>query len=205
MNLFLDLSLGGTQPLLLICPLLLSRHHVVTFVFFHCTQHTDTHLIGATEQLQTLLMLGTDLSVQVADFIHQLVSFKSVGLVVGLEMLLAVGRQTHQAGLDGLVLLSNADVATYILGSCKVVVRGRRRRRKGFSTTLNAGEPGASHASRGGPLVVGNLALWAEVRARVVSMVPVCLQANGAEDVATWDGHGIPEVFLTQVAVVLVR
>lgn len=36
-------------------------------------------------------------------------------------------------------------------------------------------------------------------------MVPVCLQANGAEDVATWDGHRVPEVFLTQVAAVLIR
>lgn len=63
---------------------LLSRHHVVTFVFFHRTQHTDTHLVSATEQLQTLLMLGTDLSVQVADFIHQLVPLKSGGLKVGL-------------------------------------------------------------------------------------------------------------------------
>lgn len=36
-------------------------------------------------------------------------------------------------------------------------------------------------------------------------MVPVRFQANGAETVTTWDGHGVPEVFLTQVAVVLVR
>ncbi len=120
-------------------------------------------------------------------------------------MLLTVGGQTHQAGLDGFVLLANADVATYILGSGVVVVRGRRWRWKGFGVALDGGVPGASDASRGGPLVVGDPALWAEVRARVVSMVPVCLQANGAEDVATWDGHGIPEVFLTQVAVVLVR
>lgn len=61
---------------LLLRPLLLGGHHVVTFVFFHRAQHADTHLISAAEQLQTLLMLGTDLSVQVADFIHQLVPFK---------------------------------------------------------------------------------------------------------------------------------
>lgn len=118
-------------------------------------------------------------------------------------MLLAVGGQTHEAGLDGFVLLADADVTANIMGSCVVVVRGWRWRWKGFAVALDGGVPGASYASRGGPLVVGDPALWAEVRACVVSMVPVCLQANGAEDVAAWDGHCIPEVFLTQVAAVL--
>jgi len=120
-------------------------------------------------------------------------------------MLLAVGGQTHQAGLDGSVLLSDADVTAYVLGSGVVVVRGRRRRREGFGVALDGGGPGASHVSRRGPLAVRDPALWTDVGARVVGMVPVCLQADGAEDVATRDGHGIPEVFLTQVAVVLVR
>lgn len=77
-------------------------------------------------------------------------------------MLLTVGGQTHQAGLDGFVLLANADVTTYILGSCIVVVRGRGRRWKRFRVTLDGGVPGASHASWCGPLVVGDPALWAE-------------------------------------------
>lgn len=118
-------------------------------------------------------------------------------------MFLTVGGQTHEAGLDGFVLLADADVTTYILWSCIVVVRGRRRRWKGLAVALDGGVPGASYASWGGPLVVGDPALWAQVRACVVSMVPVRLQANRAEDVATWDRHGIPEVFLTKVAVVL--
>lgn len=94
----------------------------MSFVFFHRAEYTYTHLVSATEQLQTLLMLGTNLSVQVAYFIHQLVPFKSDRLIVGLEMLLAVGGQTHQAGLDSFVLLANADVTAYILGSCVIVV-----------------------------------------------------------------------------------
>lgn len=177
----------------------------MTFVFFHRTEHTDTHLVSATEQLQTLLMLGTDLPVQVANFVHQLVPFESGRLKVRLEVLLAVGGQTHQAGLNGFVLLANADVTPYILGSGIVVVRGRGWRWKRFGVALDGGVSGACHASGCGPLVVGDPALWAEERTRVVSMVPVCLQANGAEDVATWDGHWIPEVFLAQVAAVLVR
>lgn len=175
----------------------------MSFVFFHRAEYTDTHLVSAAEQLQTLLMLGTDLSVQVANFIHQLVPFKSDRLIVGFEMLLAVGGQTHQAGLDGFVLLANADVTAYILGSCVIVVGGGRWRWKGL--TLLSGVAGASYTSWCGPLVVGDPALWADVRACAVSMVPVCLQANGAEDMATWDGDRVPEVFLTQVACILFR
>lgn len=118
-------------------------------------------------------------------------------------MLLAVRGQTHQAGLHGFVLLSNADVTTYILGSRVVVVRGRRGRWEGLAVALDGGLARASHASRGGPLVVGDPALRAHVRACLVGMVPVGLQAHGAEDVATWDGHGVPEVLLTEVAVFL--
>ena len=190
---------------LLISPLLLGRHHVVTFVFLHRTQHADAHLVSATEKLQTLLMLGTDLPVQVADLIHQLVPLESGGLEVRLQVLLAVGGQTHQAGLDGFMLLANADVTTYILGSSVVVVRRRWWRWKSFRGAREGGVPGARHASWRWPLVVRDPALWALERTRVVSMVPVGLQANGAEDMAAWDGHWIPEVFLTQVAALLVR
>lgn len=117
---------------LFLCPLLLRRHHVMAFVLFDRAQDTDAHLISAAEQLQTLLMLRTDLSVQMADFIHQLVPLKSCRLKVRLQVLLTVGSQAHQTGLDGFVLLANADVAANVLWSCIVVVRRRRRRWKGF-------------------------------------------------------------------------
>lgn len=175
----------------------------MTFVLLDRTQHTDTHLVGATEQLQALLMLGTDLSVQVADFVHQFVPLESGRLVVGLEMLLAVGRQAHQAGLDGFVLLAHADITAHVLGSCVVVVGGRRRRREGLAAALEGGVARASHAPGCGSLAVADPALRAEVGACVVGMIPVGLQADGAEDVSTRDGHGIPEVFLTQVAVLV--
>lgn len=108
-------------------------------------------------------MLGTDLSVQVADFIHQLVPFKRGRLKMGLQMFLTVGSETHEAGLDGFVLLADAHVTAYILGSCVVVVRRRRWRWKGFTVALDGGVPGASQASRCRPLVVGDPTLWAEV------------------------------------------
>lgn len=133
----------------------------MTFVFFDCAQHADTHLVGATVQLQALLVLGTDLPVQVPDFIHQLVPFKGRRLEMGLEMLLAIGGQAHQARLHGFVLLADADVTAHVLGSCIVVVRRRRWGRKGV--TRQGGISGASHAPWGGPLVVGDPALWADV------------------------------------------
>lgn len=198
---------------LLFCSLLLRRDHVVTFVFLHRAQHANAHLVGAAEQLQAFLMLRTDLPVQMADFIDQLVPLKGGRLIVGLEMLLAVGGQTHKAGLDGFVLLTNTDVAANILRSRIVVIGGRWWRRKRLAVALKGGMACASsfsptsssnntstYASWCGPLAVGDPALWAEVRACVVGMIPVGLQANWAKDVATRDGHGIPEVLLAQVA-----
>lgn len=77
-------------PYLHLGPLLLSRHHVVALVLLDRTKHTDAHLVGAAVELQPLLMLWADLAVQVADFIHQLVSLEGGVLVVGLQVLLAV-------------------------------------------------------------------------------------------------------------------
>lgn len=186
---------------LLLRPLLLRRHHVVTFVLLDRAQHTDAHLVGAAVEFQALLMLGADLSVQVADFIHQLVAFEGGRLKVGLQVLLTVGGQAHQTRLHRFVLLADADVAAHVLGPRVVVVRRRRRRREGVAR--HGGVAGASQAPRGGPLVVGDPALRAEVRARVVSVVPVRLQADGAENVTAGDGDRIPEVLLAEVAAFL--
>lgn len=111
----------------------------MTFVFLHRAQHADTHLVGAAEQLQALLMLRADLPVQVTDFVHQLVPLEGGRLVVGLEVLLAVGSQTHEAALDGFVLFAHADVAADVMGSRVVVVGGRRRRWKGLTVALEGG------------------------------------------------------------------
>lgn len=127
------------EAYLLLRSLLLRRHHVVTFVFLHRAQHADAHLVGAAEQLQAFLMLRADLPVQVTDFVHQLVPLEGGRLVVGLEVLLAVGGQTHEAALDGFVLLAHADVAADVVGSRVVVVGGRRRRWKGLAAALEGG------------------------------------------------------------------
>lgn len=134
-------SIAARRPetYLFLCSLLLGRDHVVTFVFLHRAQHANAHLVGAAEQLQTLLMLRADLPVQVTDFIHQLVPLEGGRLVVRLEMPLTVGGQTHEASLDGFVLLANADVAADVLGSRVVVVGGRWRRWKGLAVAWEGG------------------------------------------------------------------
>lgn len=78
-------------------------------------------------------MLRADLPVQVTDFIDQFVPLKGSRLIVGLEMLLAVGGQTHETSFDSFVLLANADVTADILRSSEVVIRGRWWRRKGLA------------------------------------------------------------------------
>lgn len=66
------------------------------------------------------------------------------------------------------------------------------------------GGAGGLEAARGGSLVVGDPTTWAVVGTGVVSVVPVGLQADGAEDVAARDGDWVPQVFLTQMAALLV-
>lgn len=46
-------------------------------VFPDGAQHTDAHLVRATEQLQAFLVLGADLPVQVARLIHKLMPLES--------------------------------------------------------------------------------------------------------------------------------
>lgn len=60
-------------------------------------QHTDAHLVRATEQLQAFLMLVADLPVQVARLIHQLVSLKGGRLIMWLNVRFAVVGQAHEA------------------------------------------------------------------------------------------------------------
>lgn len=55
-----------------------------------------------------------------------------------------------------------------------------------------------------GPLVIRDPALGAHVGTGVVGVVPVGLQADGTEVVATGNGHRVPQVLLAQVTNILV-
>lgn len=108
----------------------------MALVLLDCAQHTDAHLVSAAIELQPFLMLRADLAVQVADFIHQLVSLEGSVLMVGLQVLLAVRGQAHEAGLDGLLLAPDTDVTAYIPGAGKVIVRGWWSRRGGLGVPI---------------------------------------------------------------------
>lgn len=49
------------------------RGNVVAAVLSDSTQHTNTHLVSATEQLQTFLVLWANLSVQMTHLIYEFV------------------------------------------------------------------------------------------------------------------------------------
>lgn len=149
-------------------------------------QHAYTHLVRATEQLQAFLVLGTDLPVQVARLIHQLVPLEGGRLVVWLDVCLAVVGQAHEAGLDGLLAVAHAEIAEGL--PVQVGERGELGKL-----------PARFHvyvgqvALEGGSWREGCAALGAVVYPYVVKLVPVDLDAIQAVGVTTGDGDGVSE------------
>lgn len=161
----------------------------------------DTHLIRLAEELQGLLVLRADLSVQVPQLVHQLVPLEGGRLVVRLQVLLAVGRQAVEAGLDGLQLLTHAEVAGDVARPGVDAVLGR----VGVQVQAALLDLLGHHAQRGvgpqhGPLGEGDFTLRTDVYPCVVSFVPVAADAVHAETVATRDSHGVPEKAQAQAA-----
>lgn len=176
---------------LLFDALLFSRCNVVTPVLSDRTQHTDAHLVGAAEQLQALLMLRADLPVQVTRLIHQLVSFEGGGLVVRLDVGLAVVGEAHQARLDGLAAPANAEVAE---GLAVHVGEGRELRKMAPGLVVYVGQVAPQH----GPRSEAGTALRAVVHPHVVKLVPVDLDALQAVGVTAGDGDGVSYSVRTQ-------
>lgn len=167
-------------------------------VLFDSTQHADTHLVRATEELQAFLVLGADLPVQVARLIHQLVSLEGGRLVVWLDVRFAVVGQAHEARLHGLVATTNAEVAEGF--PLHVWERGELRE---LAPRLVAyiGQIASQH----GPWCEGGVALRAAVHTRVVKLVPVDLDALQTVGVTTGDGDRVSQRIHTQWTVILWR
>lgn len=149
-------------------------------------EHTDAHLVRATEELQAFLMLGTDLPVQVTRLIHQLVSLEGRRLIMRLDMRFTVVSQAHEARLDGLVATANTKIA------------------EGFA--MHVGE--RSEFWELAPWLVVYIrqitsqhrtwrescaALWTVVHTHVVILVPVDLDALLAVGVTTGDGDWVSD------------
>lgn len=90
------------------------------------TEGANTHLVSTTEQLQALLVLRADLTVQVSQLIHQLVPLEGGRLVVGLQVLFTIRSKAVEAGLDCLELLSSAEVTGNVPRPSAASITGRR-------------------------------------------------------------------------------
>lgn len=179
---------------LFLAPLCLSGDDVVAPVLTDGADSADTHLIRPAEELQGLLVLRADLSVQVSQLVHQLVPFERGGLVVRLQVLLAVGRQTVETGLDSLQFLTHAEVAGDVARPGVDAVLGR----VGVQVQAALLDLLGHHAQSGvgpqhGPLGEGDFTLRTNVDPRVVGLIPVAADAVHAEAVAARDGHRVPE------------
>lgn len=155
------------------------------------TQHTDTHLVRATEQLQAFLMLGADLPVQVARLIHQLVSFEGRRLIMRLDVRLAVVGQAHEARFDSLAATADAEIAK----GFAIQVRKRCELRMLVPwLVVYVGQVASQH----GPWRESCAALWAAVHTHVVKLVPVDLDALQAIGVTAWNGDRVSQCVHTQ-------
>lgn len=92
----LDTLVGPSH--LFLAPLSLHRDGVVCPVVRLSAEHTHTHLILFAEQLQEPFMLWTHPVLHVCNGLHYLVLGEPGR--VRLQVLLAVRRQTHEAGFD---------------------------------------------------------------------------------------------------------
>lgn len=105
----------------------MSHHRVVSFVLISQTQITDAQPVRATVSLQQLVMPNANRLLEYFGGRDQLVFFECGGLVMRLDVELAVGGQTHQAGADSFASPHGTHVALYV-DSLDEVLEARSRR-----------------------------------------------------------------------------
>lgn len=150
------------------------------------TQHTDAHLVRAAEQFQALLVLGADLPVQVARFIHQLVSLEGGRFIMRLDVRFAVVGQTHEARLDRLAATADAEITVGF-----AVHVGERHELWKLAPWLMVHI--RQIASQHRPRCEGRATLRATIHTHVIKLVPVDLDALQAKSVTTGDGDRISQ------------
>lgn len=174
---------------LLLLDLYLSQHRVVPFVLIGQTQVTDAQPVRATVHLQQLVMPTANSLLEYFRSRDQLVLFKRSGLVMRLDVELAVGGQTHQTRPDSLVSPHGAHVAFYVDSLGEVLARSRRGSIE-FSLSKflhHVGQHCVSGERRPRSKVLS--ALRAGEDPQVVALVPVVLDTIRAIAVSARDGH----------------
>lgn len=129
-------------------------------------------------------MLRADLPVQVTRLIHQLVPLERGGLIVRLDVCLAVVGEAHQARLDRLAAPADTEVAE---GLAVHVGERSELRKMAPGLVVDVGQVAPQH----GPRCEAGAALRAVVHTHVVELVPVDLDALQAVGVTTGDGDGV--------------
>lgn len=145
------------------------------------TQDADAHLVRPAEQLQAFLMLGADLSIQVAQLIYQLVPLEGRRLIVRLDVCFTVVRQADEARFDSPVATPDAEITVgfpvHVGERCqfwKVLTR----------LVVHVGYVAFQDRS----WCERCMALWAPVHTHVVELIPVDLDTLQAESVTTGNG-----------------
>lgn len=138
-------------------------------------------------------MLRADLPVQVTRLIHKLVSLERRGLVVRLDVRLAVVGEAHQTRLDGLAAPANAEVAE---GLAVHVGEGSELWKVAPGLVVYIGQVAPQH----GPRSEARSALRTVVHPHVVKLVPVDLDALQAIGVTAGNGDGVSDSVRTQEA-----
>lgn len=95
-------------------PFFFNGHCLVVFVVGLTAQQTDAHLFISAIKLQKPLMLLTDPLLQVIHWVDELVPRQGGNSLVRLQVVFAVRRQTHEAGLQGLELHFCAHITRHL-------------------------------------------------------------------------------------------
>lgn len=143
-------------------------------------------------------MLRTDLPVQVSQLVHQLVPFECGGLVVRLQVLLAVGRQAVKAGLHSFQFLPGAEITGDISWACDVALGHVEVQVQTALLDLLGHHAESSVGPQHRPLGERDLALRTNVDPRVVCLIPIATDTVHTETVATGDSHRVPQKAMTQ-------
>lgn len=166
----------------------------MAFVLADSTDGTNTHLVRTTEQLQALLVLRADFTIQVPQCIHQLVPLERGRLVVRLQVFFAVRGETIEARLDSLKFFTSAEVARNITVSGEASIAGGHQVEVQACLLDLLGNFGEGSVwPQDGSLGERDPTLRAYVDACVVSFIPVSANTVHAEAVAAWNRHRVPQ------------
>lgn len=168
------------------------------------TQVADALSVGAAKHLQQLVVLPADGLLQSPGGRHQLMCLEGGGLVVRLDVDLAVGGQAHQTRLHSLVLHASADVALHVVRFGRTVVRWRRGlvETGGSKFLHHVGQHGVSGEQRPRTKVLPALGTGEDPQE--VVLVPVVLDTVGAIAVSARDRYRVFQDLQTYRAVELV-